>query len=774
MNTQTKDSRNRLTIESKGVFHKLLSTRQTRGRFAFNFAMESLLQNLKKHVECSICLDNFTEPKTIACLHTFCCECLKKHALMTQRDGQFRCPECQTQITIPEGNLFDQLPTSFLHNSLLSLLTVQQSGDRGEISCGLCKKKSAEASYCFECEKFLCSHCLDAHELFRGAAFAGHKVTPVKQFQAEDYEALLKRKAFCTQKYHEKEVTRFYCRVCHTCICQICFNMNHKTHEIELLETVADEERAKILAGVESMKQKHQTCRDIIRHFEETAANLEANIATTKRQVSQSAEQMIAVIHEREREAITTLENTCLSRMQKLDAVKKQVQQLERQIKQAAEFATELAQRSSSADIIGNRKNLQERFEELCKTQMPALPAGSFVKFVSSFELDTLSLGIIKSTETDPNKSTIEGLKQTFQAGVEAEISICPKTSEGQISNRQHEDHVEVQVEPSDQLASLIIYEGNDEAGRNFQVKFVPKLPGVYHISAKINGESLSQSPFTVKVQERKLENDSELHLQNGTLEKPAGIAVSSKGLIAIADFEKNCIVICDKEGKIVRQVGSKGENLGQLNSPSDVTFINDDEILVTDEENHRIQQFNVHSAQNFINSFGRKGAEDGNFKNPASVCVHDEGRILVSDLNNHRVQVLTRDGAPMLIFGNNGPGKLNRPVGCVSYKNMFIVADSGNSCLKIFNTSGNFLRKIGERGYANGQFLKPYGVCVDQHGNILVSDRESGYVQRFTIEGRFTGKTVTKLNWPWGMATMPDGRILVCDHSAKKILFLK
>ena len=266
--------------------------------------MESLLKNLQKHVECSICLETFKEPKTIACLHTFCCACLKKHALMSQRDGQFRCPECQTQIAIPEGNLFHQLPTSFLHNSLQSLLTVQQSGDRGEISCGLCKKKSAETSYCFDCEKFLCSHSVNAHELFRDAAFAGHKVTPVKQFQAEDYEALLKRKAFCTEKYHEKEVTRFYCRVCHTCICQICFNMNHKTHEIELLETAADEERATILAGVKSMKQKHQTCREIIRQFEETAANLEANIATAKRQVSQSAEQMIAVIHERERKEI--------------------------------------------------------------------------------------------------------------------------------------------------------------------------------------------------------------------------------------------------------------------------------------------------------------------------------------------------------------------------------------------------------------------------------------------------------------------------------------
>ena len=200
----------------------------------------------------------------------------------------------------------------------------------------------------------------------------------------------------------------------------------------------------------------------------------------------------------------------------------------------------------------------------------------------------------------------------------------------------------------------------------------------------------------------------------------------------------------------------------------------NDDEILVADQLNHRVQQFNVHSAQNFVNSFGRYGIENGNFQCPARVCMDDERRIIVSDFNNHRVQVLTRDGAPILIFGNSGPEKLNNPVGCVCYKNMFIVADSLNSCLKIFNSSGNFLHKIGEKGNADGQFLKPYGVCVDQHGNILVSDKESGHVQQFTIEGRFTGKTVTKLTGPWGMATMPDGRILVCDNKDGSVLILK
>ena len=101
--------------------------------------MESLLKNLKEHVTCSICLDTFSEPKTIACLHTFCCECLKKHALTTQQQGQFRCPECQAQVCVPES--FDRLPTGFLQNSLLGILAVQQSGDGSDISCGNCRKK---------------------------------------------------------------------------------------------------------------------------------------------------------------------------------------------------------------------------------------------------------------------------------------------------------------------------------------------------------------------------------------------------------------------------------------------------------------------------------------------------------------------------------------------------------------------------------------------------------------------------------------------------------
>ena len=78
----------------------------------------------------------------------------------------------------------------------------------------------------------------------------------------------------------------------------------------------------------------------------------------------------------------------------------------------------------------------------------------------------------------------------------------------------------------------------NEKADGNCQVKFVPKLPGAYQISANINGDSLAQSPFTVVVEKRKLEVDGEFPLtQNETLRKPAGIAVNCNELIAIVDY---------------------------------------------------------------------------------------------------------------------------------------------------------------------------------------------------------------------------------------------
>ena len=463
--------------------------------------MESLLKKLERHVTCSTCRDTYTKPKTIACLHTFCLRCLEQHAL--RRQGQFRCPDCQAQVNIPEGNCFDNLPTGFLQNSLLSLLAVRQSGDGSQITCRNCNKKSAEISYCFACEKLLCRDCVNAHELFQESAFQGHKVTAVKQFQAVDYEALLKRQSFCPQPYHEREVTRFFCLECQICVCQVCINTDHKNHNVEPLEKAADAEKANIMTAVESIEQKKKVCNDAIKTFQQVAEELERNVTVAKREVSQTAEQMIAKIREHEREATQILENTHVFRMDKI--IYEQVKSLIKQLDQAVQFAKDLVERSSSSDVMKSKKSLEQRFGDLDKTTVPLLPVSSFVKFFSTNALDNLNVGSVITNETDVQLSSMEALTENLQAGLEAELLICPKRkSEEELTSKcQREFDVRVLIEPAEDVTSLRTFKNEND---DFHVKFVPKVPGTYNVTVKINGDKLVISPFRVLVKERRID----------------------------------------------------------------------------------------------------------------------------------------------------------------------------------------------------------------------------------------------------------------------------
>ena len=737
--------------------------------------MESLLKNLEKHVTCSICLDTYTKPKTIACLHTFCLKCLEEHALRTQRQGRFRCPDCQAEVNILEGNCFGNLPTGFLQNSLLSLLAVRQSSDGSQISCGICKKKSAEISYCFACEKLLCRDCVNAHELFQESAFRGHKVTAVKQFQAVDYEALLKRQSFCPQPYHEREVTRFFCLECQICVCQVCINTDHKNHNVDPLEKAADAEKANIMAAVESIERKKKVCSDAIKTFQQVFEELEQNATAAKREVSQTAKQMIAKIREHEREATKVLENTRVSRIEKINSLNEQVKSLMKQLDQAVQFAKDLVERSSSSDVMKSKKSLEQRFGDLDKATVPSLPVSSFVKFFSTNALDNLNLGSVETNEIDVRLSSIEVLTENLQAGVEAELLICPKrkSKEELTSKCQREFDVRVLIEPAEDVTSLRNFKNEND---DIHVKFIPKVPGTFNITVMINGDKLVTSPLRVQVKERRIDVLGELVLKGEIPERPDWIAVNSKGTIAVSDNEEHCILIFDKNGNFVREFGCYGEGPGQLANPAGITFLNDNEVLVGDDDNGQIQQFNVQTG-NFVKSFGKRGTGDGEFIAPQGIFISDEGHVIVADCLNNRIQVFDEDGKFMSKFGDNGPGELCEPSGCIYHKNKFIVSDSGNHCLKVFGKAGKFLYKIGEEGEADGQFSYPWRLCVEKYGDhqsLLVCDRDNGRIQQFTMEGRFIGKTVFRLGDPNAIATTPDGRILVCDCKDKSIYVLK
>ena len=60
--------------------------------------------------------------------------------------------------------------------------------------------------------------------------------------------------------------------------------------------------------------------------------------------------------------------------------------------------------------------------------------------------------------------------------------------------------------------------------------------------------------------------------------------------------------------------------------------------LLVCDWDNHRIQVFELDGK--FVGKFGTHGSKLGEFNYPFSVAVLSNDQIVVSESNNHRIQI--------------------------------------------------------------------------------------------------------------------------------------
>ena len=119
---------------------------------------------------CKICLEGFTNPKSLDCLHTFCEDCIESHA---NSEGsykkysdyrEFTCPLCRKRTTLPLGGV-KKLPDNFLVSSLTEVID-RQKPSKFQI-CDFCKlvnRKHKEATAkCLDCCKLLCKACIAQH-----------------------------------------------------------------------------------------------------------------------------------------------------------------------------------------------------------------------------------------------------------------------------------------------------------------------------------------------------------------------------------------------------------------------------------------------------------------------------------------------------------------------------------------------------------------------------------------------------------------------------------
>jgi hypothetical protein len=116
--------------EQKCVFRSLSSSLfmvHSRKTMSKKVSLETVAQQLSSLTECAICMEVYTDPRSLPCLHTYCLECIKGFTRGNPPGADFACPQCRRKFRISEHGI-QELPKNFL---IQNLKHIQEASNRG-------------------------------------------------------------------------------------------------------------------------------------------------------------------------------------------------------------------------------------------------------------------------------------------------------------------------------------------------------------------------------------------------------------------------------------------------------------------------------------------------------------------------------------------------------------------------------------------------------------------------------------------------------------------
>ncbi len=156
----------------------------------------------------------------------------------------------------------------------------------------------------------------------------------------------------------------------------------------------------------------------------------------------------------------------------------------------------------------------------------------------------------------------------------------------------------------------------------------------------------------------------------------------------------------------------------------------------------------------------------------PTAVGVLADGTLLVADAANGRVWRLTQDGSFLGDFISEEErtrSELLSPVGLAVTSTEVLLTDVGDQRVKVFSTSGSYLRYFGGDGFHPGEFSFPNALAVDRDALVYVADSNNKRVQVIGAESGVVtvidkADTEEGLVLPRGLAFDRFGRLHVVD----------
>ncbi len=244
-------------------------------------------------------------------------------------------------------------------------------------------------------------------------------------------------------------------------------------------------------------------------------------------------------------------------------------------------------------------------------------------------------------------------------------------------------------------------------------------------------------------------------------------------------------LLVADKTGRIQR-LDANGQCLGVIQmplidagKPTGISLHQDGRLFVADTHYHRVAIFSPEGE--LLGEFGEYGTTDGCFIYPTDVTFAPDGRIFVSEYGgNDRISAFTSDGGFLFSFGSPGSaeGQFARPSAlCVdSRRDRLYVADACNHRIGVYTLEGQLLSYIGSAGRGPGRLRYPYDLALMTDGTIVVCEYGNNRIQLFSPEGESlamygqAGRQLGRLAFPWAVSVDARRRAYVVDAGNNRV----
>ena len=534
---------------------------------------------VEEQLNCSICLDTYTDPKILQCFHVFCRQCLVPLGVRDQQ-GQLSltCPTCRQVTPIPARGVAG-LQSAFTINNLLEIL---------------------EDS---------------ANKLENAPATPGRAThTDLNPINKASHCFL-----------HEDKELELYCETCGELICLKCVTKsgNHHSHDYEELNVAFEEYKKEITSSLDPMEKQVMTIKKALAQIEQCCGEISDQRAAIEDNIHVTFKRFREVLTVRETELICHLHKTTQGKLKGLSAKRDQIETTLAKLDSCLHFMRESIKAGNERNVLMMKTNTVHQVKELITPfQQDTLKPNTEADLVFSALADLTAMcqsygQVFASGSPDPSKchTTGKGLEVAVvgekSTAILHAVSYEGKPCEEPIKSLE----CELAAEITGTRASCSV----ERRGQSqYEISYQPTIKGRHQLHIKVEGQHVRGSPSSVAVKSP-VEKLGTPILTLGGVREPWGVAISQRGEVVVTESDRDCVSVFSPNGEKLRSFGTRGSGQGQFKYPYGVAVDGEGNILVADSNNHHIQKFTAEGQ--FLSAVGTAGSGPLQFKYPADIA---------------------------------------------------------------------------------------------------------------------------------------------------------